>query len=285
MPEDQPGPGASDFEAAKAAITTSFDRSADSYEETGVAFFGPQGAELVARAAPKPGESVLDMGCGRGHCLFPVAEAVGPAGRVVGTDLAPRMVELTAADVEARGLSAYVTVEVGDAAAPAFPPGSFDLVTAGHVMFLVPEPRPALRAVAGLLRPGGRFAMSTFGPSDPKFGKVMEILYAHYEGPPWNVPADRPFDDAASITAMLVEAGFTDVRVDEIAYDSEFSDLQHFWAWMSSHGGRILMDLLSPARLEQAKAVAMAALAEMVGDGPVVNRSVVRYTTATVPVG
>lgn len=282
----QPAEPASDAELAKAAIKTSFDRSAELYEETGVAFFAPQGVELVARAAPKPGESVLDLGCGRGHCLFPVAEAVGPAGRVVGTDLSPRMVELCAADVAARGLGAYVRVEVGDATAPAFPPGSFDLVTAGHVMFLVPEPRLAMRAIAALLRPGGRLAMSTFGPSDAKFAKTMEILYAHYEGPPWNAPADRPFDDGASITAMLLEAGFADVRVEEVAYDSRFDDLEHFWAWMSSHGGRILMDLLSPARLAEAKAVALAALAGACEpDGGVVNRSLVRYTTATLPVG
>lgn len=282
MPED----GRSDAELAKAAITESFDRSAEVYEQTGVAFFAPQGVELVARAAPKPGEVVLDLGCGRGHCLFPVAEAVGPAGRVVGTDLSARMVELCGAEVAARGLDGYVRVEVGDASAPDFPPGSFDLVTAGHVMFLVPEPRPAVRAIAALLRPGGRLAMSTFGPSDAKFGKAMEVLYAHYEGPPWNVPDDRPFDDGASITAMLEQAGFVHVRVEEIAYDSEFDDLDHFWAWLSSHGGRILMDLLSPARLAEAKAAAFAALAGACGPGGrVVNRSLVRYTTAALPVG
>ena len=275
----------SDAELAREAITLSFDRSAASYEETGVAFFAPLGAELVARAAPKPGEAVLDLGCGRGHCLFPAAEAVGPSGRVVGTDLSPNMVELCAADAAARGLG-HVRVEVGDAGAPAFPAGSFDLVTAGLVMFFVPEPRPAMRRVAELLRPGGRFAMTTFGPPDPKFGETMAILYAHREGPPWPEPTDKPFEDAESISGMLADAGFVDIRVEEVARDTWFADVDQYWAWLGSHGGRILIDLLSPERLAEAKAAVYAAIAGgCEPGGRLMTRSLVRYATAVVPAG
>jgi ubiquinone/menaquinone biosynthesis C-methylase UbiE len=281
VPESPP----TDNELAKAAITESFDRSAPTYEETGVAFFAPLGADLVARAAPKPGEVVLDLGCGRGHCLFPAPAAVGPAGRVVGTDLSPLMVELCAADAAARGL-AHVRVEIGDAGDPAFPPGSFDLVTAGLVMFFVLEPRPAMRRVAEVLRPGGRFAMTTFGPPDPKFAETMTILYSHRVGPPWNVTEDKPFEDGDSITGMLTDAGFVDVRVEEAARDSRFADLDQYWAWLGSHGGRILIDQLTPDQFAAARAAADAALApHLNADGSLVTRSLVRFTTASVPGG
>ncbi len=272
-----------DNELAKAAITASFDRSAATYEETGVAFFAPLGAELVARAAPKPGESVLDLGCGRGHCLFPAAEAVGPAGRVVGTDLSPLMVELCAADAAARGLE-NVRVEIGDAGAPDYPAGSFDLVTAGLVMFFVLEPRPAMRAVAAVLRPGGRFAMTTFGPPDPKFAETMKILYSHRVGPPWAVNEDKPFEDADSIAEMLTDAGFIDVRTEDVARDSAFTDVDQYWAWLGSHGGRILIDQLDADQFVAARAEADAALApHLAPDGSLVTRSLVRFTTASVP--
>src|SRR5438132_439361 len=110
----------------KQAISAAFDNSADTYEQVGVEFFTRFGAELVARAAPAPGASALDLGCGRGHVLFPLAAAVGPTGHVVGTDLSPRMVELCAAEAADRGL-AHVRVEVGDAGDPAFGAGSFDV--------------------------------------------------------------------------------------------------------------------------------------------------------------
>jgi ubiquinone/menaquinone biosynthesis C-methylase UbiE len=285
VPQTPPEPTPTDNELAKAAITESFDRSAATYEETGVAFFAPLGAELVARAAPKPGESVLDLGCGRGHCLFPAAEAVGPSGRVVGTDLSPLMVELCAADAAARGL-AHVRVELGDAGEPAFPAASFDLVTAGLVMFFVLEPRPAMRRVAEVLRPGGRFAMTTFGPPDPKFAETMTILFSHRVGPPWAVSEDKPFEDAESITAMLTDAGFVDVRVEEVARDTWFADVEQYWAWLGSHGGRILIDQLTPDQFAAARAEADAALApHLEPDGRLVTRSLIRFTTAAVPGG
>lgn len=266
-----------------ALVSASFDRSADSYEQTGIEFFAPLGAELVRRAAPAPGESVLDLGCGRGHCLFPAAAAVGPAGRVVGTDLSVRMVELCAAEAAARGLG-NVRVELGDAGAPDFPPASFDLVVAGLVMFFVHEPRPAMRAAAEVLRPGGRFAMSTFGPPDEKFAEVMAILYRHREGPPWEAATDKPFENAGTITAMLAEAGFVDIAVEEVVHDGWFDSIEQFWTWIGSHGGRIMIDQVRPERLPAAKAEITEMLAARAApDGRLLNRSLARYATARTP--
>ncbi len=191
--------------------------------------------------------------------LFPLAEAVGPTGRVTGVDLSARMVELCAAEAATRGLN-HVRVATGDAAAPAFPPGSFDVVTAGMVMFFVPAPRAAVRHVAGLLRPGGVFAMSSFGPSDPKFTETMAILYRHRVGPPWEEATDKPFDSAASIAAMLSEAGYAAVDVGETAHEIVLSSLDQYWGWVASHGGRILIDAVGPERLPAAKTEVLAML-------------------------
>lgn len=269
--------------AQKAAIAAAFDHSADSYEQVGVDFFGPLGAELVRRAAPAPGADALDLGCGRGHVLFPLASAIGATGRVTGTDLSARMVELCAAEISARGLN-QVWVEVGDAAAPDFPGASFDVVTAGMVMFFLPEPRIAVRAVAGLLRPGGTFAMSSFGPSDPKFTATMEILYRHREGPPWEAALDKPFDDPASIAAMLGDAGFVDVEVTEVAHDITLRDPDQYWAWAGSHGGRILFDAVGPQRLPGAREEVYAMLREhRHDDGSLIHRAVARFARGRIP--
>ncbi len=114
-----------------------FEQAATSYDRTGVSFFGPFGAELVRRAGIRPGERVLDVGCGRGAVLFPAAQATGPTGQVTGIDLAPAMVALTAEEVTRAGLT-HVDVRVGDAQQPDFPEGSFDAVLAGLVVFLLP---------------------------------------------------------------------------------------------------------------------------------------------------
>jgi ubiquinone/menaquinone biosynthesis C-methylase UbiE len=269
--------------AQKAAIAAAFDNSAATYEQVGVDYFAPLGAELARRAALQPGAAVLDLGCGRGHVLFPVAAAVGPGGRVVGTDLSPRMVQACAAQAAAAGLS-QVSVMVGDAAAPDFPAGSFDVVTAGMVMFFVPAPRDAMRAVARVLRPGGRFAMSSFGPSDPKFAEAMGILYRHREGPPWEEATDKPFDHPETIAAMLTEAGYVEVEVAETAQSIRFSDVEQYWAWVGSHGGRILIDAVGPDRLPAAKEEVFAMLTRrQVEEGGLVHRATARFALARVP--
>lgn len=266
----------------KAVIAASFDGAADSYEQVGVEFFAPLGAALTRRAAPQPGERVLDLGCGRGHVLFPVAEAVGPTGHVTGTDLSERMVELCAAEASARGLT-HVSVGVGDAAAPDFAPASFDVVTAGMVMFFVPEPRVAMPKIAALLRPGGRFAMSSFGPSDPKFDETMAILYRHRVGPEWAENPDKPFTTHESMTGMLTDAGFTEVEITEFGHDISFADREGYWTWVGSHGARIMIDQVTPDRLPAAKADVFAMLEPLAEDGRWVHRSTARFTTARVP--
>lgn len=267
----------------KAVIAAAFDNSADIYEQVGVAFFAPLGAELVRRAELRPGERVLDLGCGRGHCLFPAAEAVGPTGAVIGTDLSPRMVELCSAEVNRRGL-AQVRVELGDASDPAFPPGSFDVVTAGMVMFFVPEPRRTMPRVAALLRPGGRYAMSSFGPSDPKFDETMRILYSHRVGPPWEPNPDKPFDTHATMTGMLTDAGFVDVEISELQHDIVFPDPDGYWAWVGSHGGRIMIDQVRPEHLPAARSEVYAMWEpHREPDGSLIHRSRARFTTARVP--
>ncbi len=80
-------------EQMKAGVAGVFDRAAATYDQVGVDFFRPIGRFLVSRTAPRPGERILDLGCGRGASALPAAEAVGPTGAVLATDLAPTMVE------------------------------------------------------------------------------------------------------------------------------------------------------------------------------------------------
>lgn len=112
----------------------------------------------------------------RGAVLIPAADAVGAGGRVTGVDLAPGRVARTAAAAAGRP---QVTVLVGDAQAPDFPPGSFDVPTAGLVLFFLPDPAAALAAYRRVLRPGGRLAFSAFAAHDPLYRQAQEILTRH----------------------------------------------------------------------------------------------------------
>ncbi len=69
-----------DPEALKQGVAGVFDRSAETYDQVGVDFFTPLARDLVARAALREGERVLDVGAGRGAVVCAAASAVGASG-------------------------------------------------------------------------------------------------------------------------------------------------------------------------------------------------------------
>lgn len=244
MPSDLPG------------MIGIFDEAAASYDSVGVDFFTPMGAELVRRAGIRPGEHVLDVGCGRGAVLLNAAAAAGPTGRVVGTDLAPAMVELTRA---ATGHLPTVTVELGDAQDPAFPPYSFDVVTAGLVLFFLPEPEAALTAYRKLLRPGGRLAFTSFAAYDPRFVRAMKAVAAHaVDGTPPRADPEM-FRTEAAMRAAL--SAWTRVRMSEFTQTSRFTDVGQWMRWIGSHGGRQVIRAVPAERMAAATEAAAAELA------------------------
>jgi ubiquinone/menaquinone biosynthesis C-methylase UbiE len=240
------------------SIVDVFDRAAGSYDSVGVDFFTPMGAALVEAAGPAPGSAVLDVGCGRGAVLFPAAAAVGPDGSVTGIDLAPGMVSRTA---DQAAPLPWVSVRLGDAQAPDFPDGSFDTITAGLVLFFLPDPRAALRAYRKLLRPSGRLAFTCFAEHDPRYPETMKILARHAEGAPPPRRNDDLFQSAASITEAARGAGFETITVRDVTVDSSFRDAGQLFEWVGSHAGRQLVQHIPAAR----RAAAMEEVATAMG--------------------
>ena len=91
---------------------------------------------LLARSRVAAGENVLEIGCGTGATTVPLAEAVGPSGRVVGVDLSEPMLEQARKRVAESGLG-NITLLQADAQVHPFEPEQFDLITSRFgVMFL-----------------------------------------------------------------------------------------------------------------------------------------------------
>jgi ubiquinone/menaquinone biosynthesis C-methylase UbiE len=258
-----------------------FDRVADTYDAVGVEWFGPIAAGLVRALDPRPGESVLDVGCGKGAALLPLAEAVGPDGHVTGIDLAPRMVDAAAAAVRERGFG-HVDVRVADAAAPGLPAGAYDVVASSLVLFFLSDPAAALTGWTTLLRPGGRLGVATFGPNDPVWSDVDAVFTPYL---PERMRDARttgrrgPFASDEGMEALLAGAGLVGVRTVTTTVDAVLRDADHWYAFSWSHGQRVMWECVPEGEREAVRRQAYAVLeGARSADGSIHFGQQVRYT-------
>ncbi|WP_377270679.1 class I SAM-dependent methyltransferase [Peterkaempfera sp. SMS 1(5)a] len=262
----------------KARITRSFDLASDSYDEANGDFFNPVGDRLVELAGLRPGDRVLDLGCGRGAVLFPALAAVGPDGYVAGVDLSPAMVHRTAhqaADARLRNVS----VRVDDAEDLGFPDQSFEAVLSSLTLMLTPDPDAALAQAHRVLVPGGRFGLTLFGPDvQPEWRQAARVLHGYAEDGPlgFNTLADGP-------EAALAAAGFGGVRTVEEVVTVQYADLDAWWRSVRSDGNRDLLESIPPDRLDEARRAAYEVVRPLAAAGDLTRRTAVRYITAHRP--
>lgn len=139
-----------------------WDLAAATYEPLWQAPLAGVQAALLVRAALAPGEQVLDLACGTGLVTRPAARAVGPGGRVIGVDIAGRMVEALRQRATAAGL-AQVQAQRMDAEQLALPDASVDVGLCALGLMYLPDPAQALRQARRVLRPGGRAVFAVWG--------------------------------------------------------------------------------------------------------------------------
>ena len=235
----------SDAPSAGPTVAQVFDALAETYDQTGVAFFGPVGERLVSLLEPAPGESALDIGCGRGAVTLPLAAAVGPSGHVDAVDVSPAMVAATRASVEERRLD-QVTVEVADAADLSGVLGNwprYDVLASSLVLFFLEQPGEVLRRWVSLVAPGGRVGLSTFGDLD----EPSEALDAGFA--PWLPPGmldtrtsgtEGPFASDEAMEELVRAAGLSAVRTVVEPRVLEFPDVDAWQRFSMSTGQRAM---------------------------------------------
>ncbi len=104
----------------------------------------------------RPGERVVDVGCGAGIDSLIAAKKVGPEGRVIGVDMTPSMLEKARRAAKEARLDKVVEFREGYAEALPIDDGWADLVISNGVLNLMPDKDAALEEMSRMLKPGGR---------------------------------------------------------------------------------------------------------------------------------
>ncbi|ONI81196.1 SAM-dependent methyltransferase [Actinosynnema sp. ALI-1.44] len=218
-----------------------YDQLADKYEEI-FPYVADVGRLLVDHARPAAGARVLDVGAGRGA----VARAALAAGcDVTAVDASAGMVARMAMDFP------DIVARQMDAGGLDFPDGSFDLVTAGFVMQVLPDPDVALAEFRRVLAPGGTLALSLEKQTVGRLRWLFELAGEFFGVP---VPGDDEESSGAMtsrrLNALIEQAGFTDLATDSVEMPVPLAGPEALWDWLRPRG---LTDAVGRLPAEQAE--------------------------------
>jgi ubiquinone/menaquinone biosynthesis C-methylase UbiE len=151
------------MQPAKIKAATTYNAASDHFDDGPLAFWGRYGRGTIERLRLKPGSVILDVGCGSGASAIPAAKVVGPHGRVIGVDLADRLLAMGRAKAAAQKLQ-NVEFRQADMEALGYPDASFDAVVCVFAIFFVPDMVKQVQELWRMVRPGGQLAITTWGP-------------------------------------------------------------------------------------------------------------------------
>jgi ubiquinone/menaquinone biosynthesis C-methylase UbiE len=134
----------------------------------------------VSLAGVKPGDCVLEVGCGTGTLALAAKRRTGPLGKVYGIDLIPAMIELSQNKFQQAGEDA--TFQVGSIDAIPFPADQFDSVMCSFMIFHMSEAvrRKGLAEIHRVLKPQGRLLILDLAlPAQPWSRFIARLLFEH----------------------------------------------------------------------------------------------------------
>ncbi|MFL5286946.1 MAG: methyltransferase domain-containing protein [Rhodopila sp.] len=179
------------------------------------AMFEPLTRIALDAAAPSPGETAIDIGCGCGGTILALADRVGPTGRVLGLDVSHPMAALARERTAAQGLT-NAEISIGDAATHAFTPVQADLLFSRFGVMFFDDPPGAFANLRSAMRSTGRMVFACWRPLADNAWFNLPLCATRDLLPPQppadpTAPGPFAFADPDRVRGILSAAGWRDV--------------------------------------------------------------------------
>jgi ubiquinone/menaquinone biosynthesis C-methylase UbiE len=240
---------------AKAKAAATYDAASDHFDDEPLSFWDRIGRRTVERLALPPDGNVLDVGCGTGASALPAAQAVGPNGLVIGVDLSARLLDRARDKAKALGRS-NVEFLCADMTSLGYPDGHFDAVVSVFSIFFVPDMEGLVRELWRMVRPGGKLAVTTWGPRifEPAYSRWLAAINAER---PDLYSAFNPWDritDVQSVRRLLQDGGIANPEVDAEDSFQALRSAEDWWIIALGSGLRWVIDQMGPEVAARVKA-------------------------------
>lgn len=237
------------------------------------ALLRPISDRLLDLADARPGEFVLDIGCGSGATTIEFASRVAPEGEALGVDFSQSLLrrarERAPEDVPARFVLADATLYEA-------PPGEIDLVVSQFGVMFFADPTRSFANLRAGMKAGGRLAFACWRAARENPWMIVPLRAAAGHAPPLpklgpEDPGPFAFADENRVRRILFDAGFLDVDVEPEDYQLDVALGQGLDGAVESAlslgpASRMLEDQPEPARAAATAAIRAAFAQHAEGD-------------------
>ncbi|MDZ7717775.1 MAG: class I SAM-dependent methyltransferase [Balneolaceae bacterium] len=194
-----------------------WDKASAVYEDSWKTQLKPAQNKLLEMADLKPGETALETACGTGLVTFRIAEAVGPSGEIVATDLSEEMINLAQKTSEERGIE-NVTYKRMDAEKLDLEDNRFDVAINALGLMYIPDPVQSLKEMHRVLKPHGQALIAIWGErKNCGWAEIFPIVDKRVESDV--CPLFFQQGTGNTIEISMSEAGFKEIKTERFSAD------------------------------------------------------------------
>jgi ubiquinone/menaquinone biosynthesis C-methylase UbiE len=226
-------------DSAKLKGQATYNAASEHFDDKPLAFRTRSGSRTVERLKLPIGAAVLDVGCGTGASAIPAARAVGPAGSVVGVDLADRLLGRARRKANRHGVT-NVEFRQADMEVLGYPSGTFDAVVSVFSVLFVPDMTKQVAELWRMVKPGGQLAVTTWGPNAFEPGAAAFWAAVKKHAPPsLHFGGFNPWDRVTKVGALrdlLTDAGIPDPRIEGEGSRQSLRSVDDWWTIVIGSG-------------------------------------------------